>query len=132
MTLRDVIDHLEGRQFARPPAIEKLFAGHDAGYGPRALGPGPDGRPDLSGIKGLVWRQAGAVRVNPDRPFIADLDDLPMPMHHLLPLQKYRMPLVKGAYLVHRHEPRLPGRLQVLHQARELRPDHPPALRRPS
>jgi anaerobic magnesium-protoporphyrin IX monomethyl ester cyclase len=98
LTLRDLVDHLEGRQFSRPPAIEKLFAGHDPGYRAGELGPGPDGRPDLSGIKGLVWRQAGAVRVNPDRPFIADLDDLPMPMHHLLPLQKYRMPLVKGAY----------------------------------
>ena len=31
-------------------------------------------------MKGLVWRQRGEVVVNPDRPFIADLDDLPMPL----------------------------------------------------
>jgi len=32
------------------------------------------------------------------RPFIADLDDLPIPMHELLPLDKYRMPLMKGPF----------------------------------
>jgi radical SAM superfamily enzyme YgiQ (UPF0313 family) len=98
LTLRDLLDHLEGRQFARAPEIERLFEKHDADYRPRELTLGPDGCLDLSGIKGLVWRQRGEVRVNPDRPFIADLDDLPMPMHHLLPLQRYRMPLVKGPF----------------------------------
>jgi anaerobic magnesium-protoporphyrin IX monomethyl ester cyclase len=57
-----------------------------------------DGQPDLASIKGLVWRRGPEVVVNPDRPFIADLDDLPMPLHHLLPLDKYRMPLLKGPY----------------------------------
>jgi radical SAM superfamily enzyme YgiQ (UPF0313 family) len=36
--------------------------------------------------------------VNPDRPFIADLDDLPNPMYELLPLDRYRIPLLKGPY----------------------------------
>jgi radical SAM superfamily enzyme YgiQ (UPF0313 family) len=36
--------------------------------------------------------------LNMPRPFIQDLDDLPMPMHELLPLQKYRMPLIKGPF----------------------------------
>ena len=49
-------------------------------------------------MKGLVWRQRGEVVVNPDRPFIADLDDLPMPRYDLLPLDKYRMPLLKGPF----------------------------------
>ena len=26
LTVRDMIDHLEGRQFARPPEIERMFA----------------------------------------------------------------------------------------------------------
>ena len=56
------------------------------------------GRTDLSGILGLVWRRGEEVVVNPDRPFIPDLDDLPMPMHHLLPLEKYRVPMFRGPY----------------------------------
>jgi len=52
----------------------------------------------MSTIKGLVWRSGDEVVVNPDRPFIRDLNDLPIPMHHLLPLDKYRIPMVKGPY----------------------------------
>ena len=54
--------------------------------------------PDLSQVKGLGWRRAGEIVVNPDRPFIPSLDDLPMPLHHLLPLDKYRIPSIKGPY----------------------------------
>jgi anaerobic magnesium-protoporphyrin IX monomethyl ester cyclase len=98
LTLRDVIDHLEGQQFARPEFIETLFSKHDAAYRPIALPRLEDGQPNLASIKGLVWRRGGDVVVNPDRPFIADLDDLPMPLHHLLPFDRYRMPLLKGPY----------------------------------
>ena len=52
----------------------------------------------LAAIKGLVWRRGNEVIVNPDRPFIRDLNDLPIPLHHLLPFQKYRIPMVKGPY----------------------------------
>ena len=52
----------------------------------------------LGAIKGLVWRRGDEIVVNPDRPFIRNLDDLPMPLHHLLPLDKYRIPMVKGPY----------------------------------
>jgi len=52
----------------------------------------------LGAIKGLVWRQDDEINVNPDRPFIRNLDDLPMPLHHLLPLDKYRIPMIKGPY----------------------------------
>jgi anaerobic magnesium-protoporphyrin IX monomethyl ester cyclase len=52
----------------------------------------------LSAIKGLVWRRGEEIVVNADRPFIRDLDDLPLPLHHLLPLDKYRTPMVKGPY----------------------------------
>ena len=97
VTLRDLVDHLEGRQFGRPPEVERMFAAHDPGYRPQAVTLGPDGRPDLSFMRGLAWRQAGEVLVNPDRPFVP-LDELPMPLHHLLPLQQYRMPLVKGPF----------------------------------
>jgi anaerobic magnesium-protoporphyrin IX monomethyl ester cyclase len=98
LTLRDIIDHLEGQQFDRPEPIAILFHKHDPSYRPRELALDTGGEVDLSSIKGLVWRRAGELVVNPDRPFIADLDDLPMPMYELLPLSKYRIPLIKGPY----------------------------------
>jgi anaerobic magnesium-protoporphyrin IX monomethyl ester cyclase len=52
----------------------------------------------LAAIKGLVWRRGGEIKVNADRPFMRDLNDLPIPLHHLLPLDKYRIPMVKGPY----------------------------------
>jgi radical SAM superfamily enzyme YgiQ (UPF0313 family) len=36
--------------------------------------------------------------INPDRPFIENLDDLPLPRHDLLPLHRYRIPMIKGPY----------------------------------
>jgi anaerobic magnesium-protoporphyrin IX monomethyl ester cyclase len=98
LTLRDLIDHLESRQFSRPASIDTLFAKHDPLYAPQRLDPASDGAPDLSFMKGLVWRRNGEIVVNPDRPFIADLDDLPLPKYELLPLQRYLMPLIKGAF----------------------------------
>jgi radical SAM superfamily enzyme YgiQ (UPF0313 family) len=98
LTLRDLIDHLEGKQFERPENIEVLFSKHDSTYKPQVLSRDSSDQPDLSFMKGLVWRRGENVVVNPDRPFIADLDDLPMPLHHLLPLDKYRIPLIKGPY----------------------------------
>lgn len=52
----------------------------------------------LTSIKGLGWRQNGKIVVNWDRPFFRSLDDLPIPLHHLLPLDSYRMPIIKGPY----------------------------------
>ena len=36
--------------------------------------------------------------MNSSRPFISDLNDLPIPLHHLLPLSTYRMPMMKGPF----------------------------------
>ena len=47
---------------------------------------------DFSEIQGLAWRRGGAPIVNAARPFIENLDALPMPAHELLPLDHYRMP----------------------------------------
>jgi radical SAM superfamily enzyme YgiQ (UPF0313 family) len=52
----------------------------------------------MASIKGLGWRMNGEIVVNWDRPFFKSLDDLPIPAHHLLPLDKYRMPMIKGPY----------------------------------
>jgi radical SAM superfamily enzyme YgiQ (UPF0313 family) len=95
LTIRDLLDHLEGKIDQRPPDIQRLFEKHDSSYRPAIT---EDGRVDLSGIRGLAWRRGDQIVVNLPRPFVADLDDMPIPMHELLPLQKYRMPLIKGPF----------------------------------
>jgi radical SAM superfamily enzyme YgiQ (UPF0313 family) len=95
LAIRDLLDHLENRFGERSPEIQALFTKHDPTYQP---GIGEDGSVDMHGIKGLVWRKGNEIMMNMVRPFIADLDDIPIPMHELLPLQKYRMPLIKGPF----------------------------------
>ncbi len=41
-------------------------------------------------ITGISYRRNGAVVHNPDRRLIADLDSLPFPAYHLLPMHRYR------------------------------------------
>jgi radical SAM superfamily enzyme YgiQ (UPF0313 family) len=53
---------------------------------------------ELAQVRGLVWRRDDELVVNAERPFIENLDDLPLPLHHLLPLERYRIPMVKGPY----------------------------------
>ena len=95
LTIRDLMDHLEGRVDRRPPHIEKLFAEHDPSYKPAF---DENGAVRMAGIKGLAWRSDEGVSINFTRPFIRDLDQMPHPLHHLLPWQKYRMPLIKGPF----------------------------------
>jgi radical SAM superfamily enzyme YgiQ (UPF0313 family) len=48
-----------------------------------------DGK-SLGNIKGVTFRKAdGQIVRNEDRPFIENLDDLPFPAHHLLPLNAF-------------------------------------------
>jgi radical SAM superfamily enzyme YgiQ (UPF0313 family) len=91
LTIRDLLDHLENRFAQRSPQIRTLFAKHDPAYQPALL---PDGTADLSGVKGLAWRRGDEIVLNATRPFIQDLNDLPIPLHELLPLDKYRMPMM--------------------------------------
>ena len=95
LTIRDLLDNLENRVDERPPEIVKLFDKHDLTYQPARS---PDGALDMGKIKGLAWRRGDEIVLNFPRPFISDLDDLPIPMHELLPLQKYRMPMMKGPF----------------------------------
>jgi radical SAM superfamily enzyme YgiQ (UPF0313 family) len=88
--------------------MHKMMSEADPGWQPAWLQPGSTdqvmdgGRTATPGqlgtIKGLVWRRGDEIVVNPDRPFFRNLDDLPLPLHHLLPLDKYRIPMVKGPY----------------------------------
>ena len=99
LTLRELIDVLEGREGSRPESLQRLIEKTDSQW--RPSGPTPDGTGqagDLSGIAGLVYRSKGEIIANRDRPFIPDLDDLPVPLYERLPLDKYRMPLMKGPF----------------------------------
>lgn len=95
LTLRDLVDHLEDRVDERPAEIQRLFARHDPTYTPGVRG---SGERNLSQIKGLVWRREGDIEMNPARPFVMDLNDLPLPLHDQLPLQTYRMPMLNGPF----------------------------------
>jgi anaerobic magnesium-protoporphyrin IX monomethyl ester cyclase len=83
---------LEGQQ-----TVWKMWQDCDAFWKP-AWTVAEDNEGKLASIKGLVWRKANEIMVNGDRHFIKNLDDLPIPLHRLLPLESYRMPLIKGPY----------------------------------
>lgn len=95
LTLRDLLDHLDHKVDQRPANIEKLFADHDPLYRPSYT---EAGDLDMHAIKGVVWRKDGEVVINHTRPFIKHLSDMPLPLHHLLPLDKYRMPMIRGPF----------------------------------
>jgi radical SAM superfamily enzyme YgiQ (UPF0313 family) len=95
MAVRDLIDHLEGNVGSRPPEIQALFDKEDPGY---RASVDQDGQVDLQGIKGIAWRRGEEIVVNLPRPILPELDDLPVPMHELLPLMEYRMPLIRGPF----------------------------------
>jgi len=96
LTLRELIDSLEGREPSSPQMINLLRA-TDPQWQPLSASETRE-RGDLSHVKGLLWRRNGQIAFNADRPFIAKLDDLPLPRHDLLPLKAYRIPMLKGPY----------------------------------
>jgi anaerobic magnesium-protoporphyrin IX monomethyl ester cyclase len=98
LTLRELIDVLEKNEESRPAWLVEVFKKTDAEWQPSAKSASADEAMSLANIKGLVWRSQGEIRQNTDRSFIPDLNDLPLPMYHLLPLQQYRMPLMKGPF----------------------------------
>jgi radical SAM superfamily enzyme YgiQ (UPF0313 family) len=95
LTIRDLLDHLEGKIDQRSPEIKSMFEKQDPSYKPSF---NEDGSVNLRGIKGIAWRNKDEIMLNFPRPFVADLDDMPIPMHELLPLQSYRMPYIKGPF----------------------------------
>jgi len=79
--------------------LKRLFTTHDPAWRPLWHDAHfADGDLPLDRIKGLVWRNGSQIVINPPRPYIANLDDLPLPRHDLLPLKAYRAPLVGGPY----------------------------------
>jgi radical SAM superfamily enzyme YgiQ (UPF0313 family) len=95
LTIRDLLDHLEGKIDQRSPEINAMLVKTDPAY---KLSLNEDSTVNMRGIKGIAWRDGDNIMLNFPRPFVADLDDMPIPMHELLPLQSYRMPYIKGPF----------------------------------
>jgi radical SAM superfamily enzyme YgiQ (UPF0313 family) len=95
LTIRDLLDHLENKFDQRTPQINAMLTKTDPAYKPSL---NEDGTVNIRGIKGIAWRNGEEIMLNFPRPFVADLDDMPIPMHELLPLQSYRMPYIKGPF----------------------------------
>jgi radical SAM superfamily enzyme YgiQ (UPF0313 family) len=91
-TLRQLLDTLEGKE-PSDPRVAKIVRETSLNEWMKQ-----EDRAGLGGILGLAWRKDGEIVINPDRPFIPNLDDLPIPLHHLLPLDKQRMPMLKGPF----------------------------------
>ncbi len=51
-----------------------------------------EGKKQLSEIQGIAYRQNGKVIVNPTRPFIENLDELPYPAYDLVNMEEYLSP----------------------------------------
>jgi len=45
----------------------------------------------LENLNGVAYKEGGTVRVNPEAPLIPNLDTLPFPAFHLLPMEYYRI-----------------------------------------
>ena len=56
------------------------------------------GSADFPQVKGIAYRNDARIVVTDERPFVEDMDSLPIPAYHLLPLHKYRRPFL-GKYV---------------------------------
>ncbi|NLT73295.1 MAG: radical SAM protein [Chloroflexi bacterium] len=105
LTLRELVDalcpdeadHLRAVAPDTGAALEGLLVASDAGWRP-VTQRGTSTEERLATIPGLAWRRNGQPALNAPRALIEDLDALPLPRHDLLPLARYRAPLVSGAY----------------------------------
>lgn len=52
----------------------------------------------FSKIKGLAFKKSNKIFINPKRPFIKNLDKLPLPRHDLLPIEKYTFPFMASGF----------------------------------
>jgi magnesium-protoporphyrin IX monomethyl ester (oxidative) cyclase len=51
-----------------------------------------EGSKPINEIKGIAYRKNGNITVNPSRPFLENLDELPYPAYHLVDMEKYLGP----------------------------------------
>lgn len=83
----DPVDHLE-KYFAH--AADAVICGEGEQTLLQVLGHYFRGDPPLSAISGLAFRENGALRRNPDRPVVKNLDTIPFPAWDLVDVERYR------------------------------------------
>jgi anaerobic magnesium-protoporphyrin IX monomethyl ester cyclase len=94
MTLRELIDTFEGKTPSNPRVAKMLAETSKPQHRRVGAQEAVDAFPSVQSenpaahILGLAWRNGEEIVINPDRPFIPNLDDLPMPLHELLPLDR--------------------------------------------
>ncbi|MEW6332688.1 MAG: radical SAM protein, partial [Thermodesulfobacteriota bacterium] len=71
------------------PEIDLIVRGEGEGTIAELMAVGMDPA-SWAGIRGLAFRRDGGIVMTGPRPFIADLDSLPLPARHLLPLSRYQ------------------------------------------
>mgnify|MGYP001593919417 CR=1 FL=1 len=57
-----------------------------------------ENKKDFAGVLGIAWRNGGGIVVNEKRPLIKNLDSLPIPLHELLPINKYNLPFIGSKF----------------------------------
>jgi radical SAM superfamily enzyme YgiQ (UPF0313 family) len=45
---------------------------------------------DINGVQGLLWRDISGIHINPDRPLIENLDELPFPDRDIVKIEPYQ------------------------------------------
>lgn len=76
--------------FEHFPGIDLAFFGEAERSFPRLLEELKKEKPDLSKVKGIIYRKGGKVVQNDPEPFIENLDELPMPARDMFPVLKYK------------------------------------------
>ena len=72
------------------PGIDIAFFGEAERSFPKLLEELKKENPDLSKVKGIVYKKDSQVVQNPAEPFIENLDELPMPARDMFPIHKYK------------------------------------------
>ena len=67
-----------------------VIALHEAEYTSVDIAHAVEQNEPFSTIKGVAYRDNGTIKVTEKRPFIENLDDLPFPARHLVPLEKFQ------------------------------------------
>jgi anaerobic magnesium-protoporphyrin IX monomethyl ester cyclase len=92
------ITHLPKETLSRFPSLDFGIIG-EAEVTIKELITALDEGKSLKDVKGIVYRDSmGQPKVTAKRPFIEDLDELPIPLHELLPISRYDLPYIGSSY----------------------------------
>ncbi len=128
LTIRDLLDHLEGKFDRRSPEIENIFSKSDADYRPST---GEDGkvRPGWDKRNCVAQRQSNYREFSP--PIYQRPGSPANANARTAAIIEISYADDQGTFHFHRDQPRLPCGLHVLHQTRQLPVFDPPAFSRP-